>query len=297
MKKPKKRYRVARAIVFCAFILLTCVGLATTSGTGTISAWGWDIISTICPLGALETALAGHRIVPRLLITLAVMIVVVLIVGKGFCAWACPAPRLRSALTPKRTLNQELADNAAAGEESYQRNIRGEKPRRRILDSRHLVLAGALGSSLAFGFPVFCLVCPVGLTFGTIILLWRLLQFNQWTWAIVIFPVIVILEVVFLKRWCGSICPIGGLLSLISRGNVTLRPKVDSCACLRNKGKHCVSCASACPEHIDVVADYGENSMNECVKCGRCIESCPAQAVSFKLLSLAKSSSAAEDNR
>ena len=42
-----------------------------------------------------------------------------------------------------------------------------------------MVLAGALASSAAFGFPVFCLICPVGLTFALVIALWRLAEFNE----------------------------------------------------------------------------------------------------------------------
>ena len=41
------------------------------------------------------------------------------------------------------------------------------------LDSRHYVLGGALLSTAVFGFPVFCLVCPIGLTFATVLVVWR----------------------------------------------------------------------------------------------------------------------------
>ncbi len=38
------------------------------------------------------------------------------------------------------------------------------------------VLFAALGSALVFGFPVFCLICPVGLTFGVILGVWSFLH-------------------------------------------------------------------------------------------------------------------------
>lgn len=41
----------------------------------------------------------------------------------------------------------------------------------RAFDSRHAVLGGALLTTAVFGFPVFCLVCPVGLTFAAVALL------------------------------------------------------------------------------------------------------------------------------
>ena len=53
------------------------------------------------------------------------------------------------------------------------------------IDSRHGILAAALGSTLVFGFPVFCLVCPIGLTFATVLLVMRLFAFGDATWTVV----------------------------------------------------------------------------------------------------------------
>ena len=50
------------------------------------------------------------------------------------------------------------------------------------LDARHFVLGGALVSTFAFGFPVFCLVCPIGLTFATILLVINLFAHGDVTW-------------------------------------------------------------------------------------------------------------------
>lgn len=46
--------------------------------------------------------------------------------------------------------------------------------KRAALDSRHVILGGSLLSAAVFGFPVFCLICPIGLTFATIVLVMRL---------------------------------------------------------------------------------------------------------------------------
>lgn len=281
-----RRFTVARAVFFAIVLVLACAGLAFHTGTGTPSAWGWDMVSALCPLGALETLLAGREIVPRLVIGFIAMLIFVLAVGKAFCSWACPLPRLRSAFAPRKQLKRDREDRVRAGERVLSRSEKGSSsPRRHVLDSRHVVLGGALASSLAFGFPVFCLVCPVGLTFGTIVLLWRLVQFNQWSWAIVVFPLVLAVEVIVLRRWCGTLCPIGALLSLVSRGNKTLRPVVDEDACTRLSGSsHCASCAYVCPERIDAAEGLGDCDMNECVKCGRCIEACPAQAIRLRVL-------------
>lgn len=148
------------------------------------------------------------------------------------------------------------------------------------LDSRHAVLVGTLASAAVFGFPVFCLICPVGLAFATIIGLWNLVQFNEPTWALIVFPAILILEVTVLRKWCSKICPISALVSLLSNANVTLRPRVKTTTCLRARGVDCHACVDACPEQLDPHS----KRIPECSKCGKCVDACPAKAVAIKLL-------------
>ena len=130
-----------------------------------------------------------------------------------------------------------------------------------------------------FGFPVFCLVCPVGLTFATLIGLWHLFQFNETSWGLILFPAILAIEVLVLRKWCVNICPISALVSLISNANRTLRPRVDRAACLRERGIDCRACVDVCPEQVDPHSAR----IPECSKCGACIASCPAQAIRLKL--------------
>ncbi len=146
------------------------------------------------------------------------------------------------------------------------------------IDSRHFVLLGALGSAAIFGFPVFCLVCPVGLTAATIVGLWHLFQFNEPSLALIIAPAIVLVEVVFFRKWCAKICPISALFGLISRFNFTFKPRVVEHACLRSKGIDCHACVDACPEALD---PHSRN-IPECTKCGACATACPAKAIKFK---------------
>lgn len=148
------------------------------------------------------------------------------------------------------------------------------------IDSRHLVLAGTLGTAALFGFPVFCLVCPVGITFATIIGIWNLFQFNEPSWGLLIFPVILLLEVTVLRKWCHTLCPISALVGLVSSANRTLRPRVNNQACLRTKGVDCQACVKSCPEQVDPHT----GNIPECSKCGACIEACPAKAIAVKLL-------------
>ena len=133
------------------------------------------------------------------------------------------------------------------------------------IDSRHGILAAALGSSLVF---------------------MRLFAFGDATWTVVAFPVIIALEVLLLPKWCQRFCPLGALLSLFSGLNRTFRPQMDAEKCLREgRGKACNLCEQACPEGInlhDVAA--GETTLNDCSKCRACADVCPEHAITFPLL-------------
>ena len=148
------------------------------------------------------------------------------------------------------------------------------------IDGRHAVLAGALASAAVFGFPVFCLVCPVGLSVATLVGLWHLFQFGETTWGLLVFPVVLVLEVTVLRRWCRTLCPVAALTSLVSSANVTFRPRVDEGRCLRAHGTDCRACVEVCPEQVDPHS----RRIPECTKCGLCADVCPSEAISLSLL-------------
>ncbi len=151
---------------------------------------------------------------------------------------------------------------------------------RKKIDSRHVVLGGALVSAAVFGFPVFCIVCPVGLVFATIVAWWRFIGFSELSITLVLFPIVIILEVVLLRKWCAKFCPIGAIMSLMSIPNRLFRPHVDEELCLRSKGIECDVCHAVCEEGLDPHYKCG---MQECTKCGECKQHCPTGAISFPL--------------
>ena len=327
--EPKKsRFRTARGWVALACVAFVLVGMAFHVGIGTPSAFGIQQISAICPLGALETMAGAKGVMLHPLLLFALVVVLIVLVGKAFCAWMCPVPWLQKFFRPKKraasakdAAGREATAQSAAGhdapascgdsavgstqaeaaepEETHSAcapsacaacagasacakalaPVGGARDGVR-LDSRHAVLVGTLASAAVFGFPVFCLICPVGLTFATIIGLWNLVQFNEPTWALIIFPIILIAEVTVLRKWCSKICPISALVSLLSNLNVTLRPRVKADACLRSRGVDCHACVDACPEQLDPHS----RRILECSKCGKCVEACPAKAIGIKLL-------------
>lgn len=275
--------RIRGWAVFALVVGLTTLSLAFNTGTGTLSALGVGHAAALCPVGALESFLGARQLTLHGVFCLGVTVLVTLAVGKAFCAWACPVPWLRRFFRPGSKQDCAVADEApskpaiANAQHIPLPPVGGKRDGYRI-DGRHVVLGGALASSLVFGFPVFCLVCPVGLSFATLIALWRLVGLNETTWDLVVFLAILLVEVVLLRKWCTRLCPISALLSLVSRANRTLRPHVGE-ACVRAHGKDCRACVQACPEQLDPHT----KRIPECSKCNACAEACPAQAISLKL--------------
>lgn len=258
--------RKLRAGTQITVVVLVLSGMFTHFGIGTLSAFGYEAFSAICPLGYMETALATRSLMPRLLIGFCITLLVTVVLGRVFCAWICPVPLVRRGLFSSNSAGDPLRH---AGAE------RGLSPH-----IRYYVLGGALLSSALFGFPVFCLVCPIGLIFATFFAVIRLFHFNEPTLSVIVFPLIVVIEFILLRKWCGVICPVGALLGLIGRFNKILRPRINPASCLvTSRGLRCFACKRVCPEGIDLHRNKAGTSM--CSKCRDCADICPAKAIRF----------------
>lgn len=290
-QKRKMRLSRARAIV-CVVIFFGCgIGLFVRTGWGNFSSMGYKAISAICPLGALETLVAAKTAIPRVVVIAVVVLGLTALVGKVFCSWVCPVPHVSSFFKGGKKKAAEEAEPAlgdanskacsscshACSDGCQSLAPVGGKRDGLSVDSRHVVLGGALVSAAVFGFPAFCLICPIGLTFATFVAVWQLFGLHEPTWSLLVFPMVLALELVVFKKWCHRLCPLGALLSLLSQRAPLLRPRVKKGQCLRDKGENCTVCVSVCPEEVDPHSD----KIGECTKCGLCVDACPVGAVSF----------------
>lgn len=313
--------RKLRIVIPVALMVTIGAGFAFNSGIGTLSAIGWKDISLLCPLGALGTMIASKTLIPQAVISLVLAIAAILLIGRAFCAWVCPVPivgKLRDVFRkpvkaegadPSIDLEAVSAspaqDRAGAAEKtaiarpqtpltaSEKRALKGgcaacgsmAASQPATFDSRHFVLGGALLTAAVFGFPVFCLICPIGLTFATIMLVMLLFGGGDVTWSLIAVPALLAAEVLLLRKWCANFCPLSALMSLVAKGNRTLKPTIDNEACLETaKGATCDICGASCEVGIDVRHPERGAAWSECTRCRACVDACPTQAITMPLL-------------
>jgi ferredoxin-type protein NapH len=313
-----KKLNILQVIIPVVIALLFTAAYIAHLDFGMLSSFGWATISMICPLGALMAMLAAKMMVPRAAIALVTAIVLMVIFGRAFCAWVCPVPVMQkfrdlvaritkegiaSGSSSKKALNKstELTGDKTGAAKSVGKTapVKGAgkmrpgacsscaKKRGAAIDSRHIILGGSVLTALVFGFPVFCLICPIGLTFASIFLVVNLFGSGDVTWTVVVVPLLLIIEIVFFRKWCGRFCPLSAFMSLSGKLGRFFRPKIDDSTCQETTtGEPCGICGTVCPVTVDPRhPDISPSDISECTKCLACAKSCPTQSIKFPVWS------------
>jgi ferredoxin-type protein NapH len=313
-----KKLSIAQIIIPVAIVLLFTGAYIAHIDFGMLSSFGWSTISMICPLGALMAMLAAKMVVPRAVVALVVAVVLMIIFGRAFCAWVCPVPVMQkfrdlvaritkegiaSGNSAKKALDNGTestsgeTDAAKGTDETLPvKSAEGLKPgacsscakkRGAAIDSRHIILGGSVLTALVFGFPVFCLICPIGLTFASIFLIVNLFGSGDVTWTVVVVPLLLAIEIVFFRKWCGRFCPLSAFMSLSGKLGRFFRPKIDDRTCKETTtGEACGICSTVCPVVIDPRhPEASPSAISECTKCLACVKSCPTQSIKLPVWS------------
>lgn len=294
-----------RILTSLAIILAVVLGLIFSEGIGSLCAFGYKEISSVCPLGGLETMLASRTISTPVIVGLVFFVLLILLFGRFFCGWICPVSLLK--LLSGRNRNPEEIQGTKSCATCFANTSRKEKTEESTADKSkaakvsenmpYIVLGGTLLSTAIFSFPVFCLICPVGLFFATVIGLWQLFTFNDLSLSLPIFAGILIFEIYFCRRWCHKFCPLGAVFSLVARFSPFWRPTIEKKSCLHTAhGMNCNKCRSVCPENINLQGDLSAGILSRCVKCHQCADVCPTQAISFPFLAKKNQEKKASEN-
>ena len=181
-------------------------------------------------------------------------IVFLSIIGnKLFCGWVCPIGAL-----------QEFFHLLPFNQKKF-------KPRFSIINSiRAVLLIGFVPLLLAFGFVVYSYFNPFELLhwpFGT--------DFSIiYVWAVA--AVTVLLSLFIFRPFCQIACPIGIITWILEKVSLTkIRLNKEKC-------NSCMACVKKSPcLAIDAVIEE-KPIRPDCYACGKCIDECPTNALSFK---------------
>lgn len=208
------------------------------------------------PLAVVAQASAGVMVYWPLVVTALVPLAFVLLFGRFFCGWICPA-----------TLIYELNDNLAA----WLRRL-GVPVSRRKLDRRlkYLVLFIGIILSAMTGAVLFAMIYPPALIGREIYYAVAMEGFGV---GAVFFIMTLLFDLMVSRRgFCRYVCPGGALYSLLGRYRLfRIRRNVETC-------NDCAKCNAVCQFGLDPLHDdFGQ----ECNNCSACIAVCPTDALKF----------------
>jgi len=87
---------------------------------------------------------------------------------------------------------------------------------------------------------------------------------------------VIALNLLASRFWCRYLCPLGGLLGLLSKASIFRREVNDRC-------NHCNACARICPTGTIQAAHDFASDPSECTMCLECYRVCPQDAVEFSV--------------
>ncbi len=247
-----------------------------------------NVLFRIDPLIAASVMAAAKQIVPAVLWSL-ILVALTIVLGRFFCGWVCP---LGTLLDGARWF-------VPARFRTRQRNHRWQHAKYFLLG---VILIGAAFGLPLVGYSdpfsilmrgLTCAVDPLWGSGGTAVFTWlyqhappavtnvsepiyaflkkTVLPFQGATFqfagvSLAILFAVFALEFVQRRFWCRCICPLGGLLALLSRRSPVRRLPVKGC-------KDCGVCGETC--RMDAFDAEGRLAPGACNLCMDCIDECP----------------------
>ena len=221
----------------------------------------FDKIPLTDPYAFLQMLFAGAVISSDLIAGVIIILLFYAIIGgRAYCSWVCPVNLITDFAAWIRRITHHEKDNLISA--------------MKIRKFRYAFLIVMLIFSAIIGAAAFEFISPIGIftrgvafTFGF-----------GWVWLFIIF----LFDAFVLKNgWCGHICPVGAMYSLVgSKSLIKVYHTKENCT-------NCGNCLTICPENqvlspvINKKTDFITGI--ECTNCGRCIEVCDDNALKFSL--------------
>jgi ferredoxin-type protein NapH len=226
--------------------------------TGTLSSSNlFQAIPLSDPFALLQMFSAGAILSVDVLIGGFIILVFYMSIGgRAFCSWVCP---INMVTDTANWLRRKLYLDKIEKKVWLSKNV------------RYWVFGLALVLSFLSGVAAFEMVSPIAM-------LHRGIVFGMGMGFAAVLCLFLFDLFAVKNGWCGHLCPLGAFYSLVSKQNVlVVKHNQPNCTL-------CMKCKDVCPEK-QVLAIVGKRSgdvvFGECTKCGRCIEVCEDDALSF----------------
>ncbi|MGY3978238.1 4Fe-4S binding protein [Aeromonas mytilicola] len=211
---------------------------------------------------------------PAATITVLVLCLSALLLGRAFCSWFCPLGlvgewlhRLRTRLLPGEWVPPRWLDWLLRAQKFL------------VLGFLLFIILLAVPAAALPGYFTSPYHQAADMKMGAFFFNLTLISGLCLCWVL-------LLAVAFRQGFCRYLCPYGAWLSLL--GLLTpLRIRRDPARCLRSAGHDCDRCSRACPSRIQVHQLIAVQSL-ECSNCLSCVAACPKSADALHLGSKAR---------
>lgn len=253
-----------------------------------------DIYFRLDPLVGFSAMIASRSWIPAMALGFIVLLLT-LLVGRAWCGWLCPLGSILDWIPARRSRRSKL------------------DPHQNWRQVKHFLLFIIFLSAI-FGSLTLIFLDPITLLFRTIssvilpALDFVITTVETWLYNItsiqpavawfddllrgwllndlpfflpnlallVFFAGVLALNAIHPRLWCRYLCPLGGLLALVSKVPI-FRYKIDDNKCIS-----CQRCAITCPTAAISPEQKFAASSTECITCLDCVEICPTGAITFK---------------
>jgi polyferredoxin len=297
---PKRWKTVRKAVQYVALVAFVALFVASRRG-----GWAADLVNTpmrFDPLGMLAGAIASRALLAGSALAL-VVLVLTLVFGRAWCGWLCPLGTVLDYFTPQRKIQPIFKEPARLRSVKY------------VLLLTTLVAALFTNLTLLVFDPLMILfrtltvaiwpaidriisaaetaLYPVGILQDPINAFDKLVRptllpdapmyYRDAALFAAFFIGLIALNWIAPRFWCRYLCPLGGLLGLLSKISLVRRVVVAS------ECTGCDACARVCPTGTIQFGKNGASDPSECTMCLECLRACPRGGETFKpVLGLAK---------
>lgn len=213
-------------------------------------------IHSYCPLGGFETLFTlipnGSflaKTAPFNLTLFIIIVVSVLLLGRGFCGWVCPFGSVIEWLGRLGRKASFDVKNIPPAVDCLLRSV------------KYLILALIVFGTYSTGRMVFAEYDPYPALF----------HFGVWTEvssaAIVILALTLISSIFIERGWCRYACPLGAITAIFAKFSI-LKVVANGSTCVGCRTCSDIKCTMGIKKH------QLENKNLECVMCLRCVEDC-----------------------